>query len=331
MLAMRPLRALAVLALAALPAAAAEITLDNGDRITGTVVALADGKLQVDTEWGGTLEIDFSRIARLTTEAEIRVVLDDDSELAGTATVDDQGRTLLGSAGVLDLARVATINPPVVPPFRWSGGASFGLASTSGNTDTQSAHLDAKLVRETARHRLSAAAALNEAENDGVESAARRYLGLGYDRLTEGPWYFTADAGFTDDSFQDLDLRTTFGIGVGHQFWSRDDSRLSTEIGVSYVDENFITAPDDDYTAARWGLDLEHALRDGVTFFHGHDLLVSVEDTDDLLLNSRTGLRFGLFGKLVSTIQYGLAYDESPAPGREKDDTSLLVTFGYAF
>ena len=39
-----------------------EVVLKNGDRITGTVVELADGTLSIETEYAGVVKIDWSQV-----------------------------------------------------------------------------------------------------------------------------------------------------------------------------------------------------------------------------------------------------------------------------
>jgi len=52
---------------------------------------------------------------------------------------------------------------------------------------------------------------------------------------------------------------------------------------------------------------------------------------DNLFVQTRNGVRLGLIDGLVTTLQYDIDYDRSPAPGRKQTDTSLGVTFGYRF
>lgn len=101
-------------------------------------------------------------------------------------------------------------------------------------------------------------------------------------------------------------------------------------MGVSYVNEDFIAAPDDSYPAGRWSLELTRKLASArVELFHRHEGLVGLEDTADLLLRTQTGARFALVSKLVATAQLNLDYDKTPSPGRETTDRTYLVTVGF--
>lgn len=88
--------------------------------------------------------------------------------------------------------------------------------------------------------------------------------------------------------------------------------------------------PDDSYPAARWALDARHDLViDRIELFHDHEGFLGLESSDDLLSRSRTGLRFHLFEGFVAAAQVNLDYDESPAPGLEREDRRYLVNVGF--
>ena len=47
---------------------------------------------------------------------------------------------------------------------------------------------------------------------------------------------------------------------MGYQFYENAQGALSTEIGVTYVNEDFENDTDDSYTGGRWALDLDQLL-----------------------------------------------------------------------
>lgn len=328
--------ALASLAFA-LPTHADRLTLDNGDRLTGSVVSFADDELVFDTGWGGSLAIDWSAVAALVSDAPLTVVFADDVRLEAVAEAGDEGMITLRSGDeggplvVRPLAEVAAINPPEVPAVRWSGHLSAAVTAASGNTDADRTYVEGEVVARSEEHRFTLAGDVNEAEDDGEKTSSRRFGRFAYDRFLSERWYVNGHLTATEDEFQDLDLRTTVGVAAGHQFADRDDFRLSAELGASYVDEDFATARDDDYLAARWLLDLSRSLTDGVELFHGHEVLQGVDDGDDRLIRTKTGLRFSLWKSFVAAVQLNWDHDESPAPGREKDDTVWALNVGYSW
>src|SRR5689334_23722122 len=59
------------------------IVLKNGDRLTGEVVQMRQGKLQVKTDDAGTLSIEWDKVASITTAAAYDVTMRDRRRLLG--------------------------------------------------------------------------------------------------------------------------------------------------------------------------------------------------------------------------------------------------------
>jgi len=341
------------------PAARADVVrLANGDRLSGSVVGLADGELTLATAYAGELKIDWSQVSALATDGPLTVVLKDGRRLRGVAAGATEGaegiltlrpatpeeaapetdedsesaqETVVSEPLTLSFTDVAALNPPPVPGTFWSGSVSASVSSTSGNTDSDRTYLAGELVARAAPHRVTLGADLNEASEDGVDTVSRTFAYLRYDRFLGDRWYLDANASATEDEFQDLDLRTTAGLAVGHQISDDDTLRLGAELGVSYVEEDFGLATDDSYAAGRWSLELSRHFGGGVELFHSQELLVSFEDSADRLLRTRTGLRFALWKSFVAAVQLNYDRDSSPAPGREKADRAWLLNLGYTW
>ncbi len=327
---------LTLVALAA-PAVADEVVLDNGDRLTGTALGLADGKLSFETTYAGKIFIAWPSVARLTTQGPFAVVLDDDSEVVGPLTTPEEERLeiaaeAIGEPVVVDLGRVVALEEPGRPMVTYDGGVSGSLVSSSGNTDSDNRYLEGRFEARTDRNRYTFAVTHNNAEEDGRKSASRSTASLAYDLFYSDRWYLNTNAQLTEDEFQDLNLRSSLGVAAGYQVWERPDASLSVELGASYVHEDFITTQDEDFPAARWALDWEVPLLGAeVGFFHRQQGLLSLEDSDDLVIQSRTGVGFSLFADFVATVQVNYDWDNSPSAGLEKDDTTLLLNLGYEF
>lgn len=321
------------------PAAADTLELANGDRLTGTVVRLADGTLVFVTDWAGEIAVDWGQVAALATDEPFVLVLEDGSELVGALRValppaPAGGLTVVGEGvaepSPVERAAIVAIHSPGRPAVEWDGQVAAGLVASEGNTETESLYVEGEVVARTEWHRYTVGGQGTRAEDDGRKTADNARAWLGYDRFLSERWYLAASALFARDEFQDLSLRSALSLSAGYQALATERTSLSGELGASYVDEDFDTAPDDSYPAARWAVDLGHQLLlDQVELFHSHEGFLGLESSDDLLLRSRTGLRFHLFEGFVASTQVNYDYDESPAPGREKEDRRYLVNLGF--
>lgn len=202
-------------------------------------------------------------------------------------------------------------------------------AKPKANTDTESYHLDGELVARTRKNRYTLGAEFNLTRDKGEETVNNALGYTKYDHFLAKKWYLYSNAIFTKDKFQDLYLRTFLGLGLGYQFLEEPLVNLSTEAGLGYVNEDFIEAEDERYSSGRWAVNFDkYLLVKTVQFFHFHEGLVGLEDTDDVLIRSRTGFRFPL-KDFNATIQLNYDWDRSPAEDRKNIDITYLFTIGY--
>jgi putative salt-induced outer membrane protein YdiY len=121
-------------------------------------------------------------------------------------------------------------------------------------------------------------------------------------------------------------------LGMGYQFFETKTTNLSVELGVSYVNDDYIVADDDGYAAGRWAVNFDHLLyKDSIQFFHNHVGLMSLANTSKTSVQSQTGFRFKIYQGLNATAQLNLDWDNAPSPGVENTDTAYLFTLGYQF
>jgi len=307
-----------------------EIRLKNGDRVTGKVISLLKGVLKLDTGHG-VLDLPWAEVTAATIDMPIILtVTGQPAETVSTLSLAD-GQIVVRPGVTIPAAQVVELARPA-PPLTVTGGANVGFLSTGGNTDVNSLRVDGDLAVRADRNRYRTATVVNHAADRGVETASNYNISGRYDRFFNPRLYATASGLFTHDTFRDLDLRSALGLGAGYQVADTARVRFGVEGGYGYVKEQFGTAPDDSYHAIRENVSLDvFALGKRVTFFHRHDGFFGVTGEDNLLMQTRTGVRSGLGGGMVATLQYDFDYDKSPAPGRTTTDRSVGLTFGYRF
>ncbi len=313
------------------PAAADEIQLRSGDRISGSVVQLAGGTLTFKTPHGD-LKIPWSDIAAITITQTLRVTLATKEVRTITAmAAAEPGRVTLDPGGAVALSDIVALGP-VQPPVTITGGANAGVLTSSGNTDVNNLRLDADAAIRQSANRYTATAAVNRAEDSDVETVRNWTTSLNYDRFLTSRLFLNANSIFTNNPFRDLDLRTALGGGVGYQLIDNSRVKLTANVGLGWVNEDFIAAVDDDYTAVRESAALDvFVVPSRVQLFHKHDAYFGVTGDDNLFVKSQTGVRLSIVANFVTTAQLDLDYDRSPSPGRRQADRTFALTFGYRF
>jgi putative salt-induced outer membrane protein YdiY len=284
-----------------------DIHLKNGDRISGTVVALDKGVLTFDTGHG-KIDVPWADVTAITVTTPVIVTVTGQPERTLALTTTADGRIAIESGTAVALTDVAAIRRPE-PPVTVTGGANAGFLSTSGNTDVNSLRLDGEVVTRARQNRYTGSAVVNRASDRSVETARNASFAGRYDRFVSKRLYFNGSALFTNDTFRDLDLRTALGLGVGYQV--ADNALVKLGIETVLLDVT--------------------PFGPRVTLFHRNDGFFGVTGNDNLFVQTRNGVRVGLLGGLVTTLQYDVDYDRSPAAGRKRTDTAIGITFGYRF
>lgn len=319
-------------------AVAGEALMRNGDRLTGTVVHLADGYLVLNSAYAGEISLAWQEIATLRTDKPVQILLEDETLLTGIVLAAGTGRIRVraaenGNTDSIELTQIAYINPPpeiIGGSVTVSGAANLGFMGTQGNSDTTQLHSDFEAVFEGKTTRYTIGGEINQEAESGRETVANWRAYSKYDAFLTPKWYLFANLGFERDRFKNIGLRTNLGPGGGHYVWKSERRNLVLEIGFNYVNENLIEAADRYYAASRWSIDLDYFVYKGIAqFFHRNVGLVALESDGNVVIRSRTGFRFPLTAHLSAALQADADWDSDPSPGAQNTDTRYIVKVGY--
>lgn len=342
---MRPchiLFAASALSLAATHSAMADtVTLGNGDRITGTLIEIDGNRVKFQPEAADDpLLLSLDTVVRLETDETIQVLMEDGTEVRGQAVEGADGTIRLDSEQFDDpitfpigqITRVTGPDTPVRDPVHSTGNISLGGRVTDGNTRTQTYSGTADVTVRTDVNRIRFNAEFNRTRDDGEYTVDDAAGGVRYDHFVSESLYLNSNVSLARDRFRDLRLRTTAGVGLGYQFFDTATRTLSAELGVSYVNEDYYEAENQDNPAGRWALDYEERFAgNGIRLFHAQEGLVNLENTDDTIVSTRTGVRFPFIIGMTGTFQINFDYENQPPGDNRKTDTAYVLTAGYSW
>ncbi|MDD9900542.1 MAG: DUF481 domain-containing protein, partial [Alphaproteobacteria bacterium] len=212
----------------------------------------------------------------------------------------------------------------------WSGRINLGASLQRGNSETESINADASAKARWKEHRISAAIEYNRAKDAGTVSEDNRKYEGQYDYFFTRGWFANTSLGLEQDAIAALDLRTTVGLALGHQAYEGDDLNLQYKFGPTYLHENFDNAPNDQSIAGEWSLAYDQRIwKKWLQIFHEHNLFVPADDGSAWLADSKTGVRVPIKDSLTGTAEVDFDWDNAPAPGTEKGDTTYALKLGY--
>ena len=314
-----------------------EIHLKNGDRITGNIISMENDELVLKTSYAGTITIKWKDVENFSTDGHIDVILGDGTRLKGATAKPHDGKVAFSIKQAHPLTfepdQVKAINPkPPEPSVKLSGRVNVGINVSKGNSDAETYHTDGEFVASTVKNRFTAGIEYDLKKDDDktTEDKSRAYTK--YDHFLDDKWYFLLNLSLDQDKVADLNLKTTAGAGIGYRFFETPITNLSLEAGPSYVNKDYETAEDESFMAARWALNFDRYFLDKtIQFFHFHEGLIGLEDSEEVSVLSRTGLRVPVYKQFKATLQYNFDWDNAPSPGKERVDEKYLLTIGYFF
>lgn len=224
------------------------------------------------------------------------------------------------------------------PETTWTGSVKANGIVASGNTERRSGGLSFDAKRESLldRYLVDATWAFSEEQAVGSDTwnltQRRQGCGLQYDYFMSKQWYALGNARALGDTFADLDLRLSSGLGLGYTVVDGEHTKLLAEAGLSYVDEDYRSnTPSHEFFAVRLAYKLTHSFSDQVKLQHAVDALPSVEQSNDVYLQARTELIVNLTSSMLASFGHVLDYDSTPAPGRSEADNRIELSVGWSF
>jgi len=329
-----------------------QVTMKNGDRLTGTIVKFDGDKLTIKSEFAGEVQIPWTALEKMTSDQPVYVTLKDGRLLIGTLTTTEKGLEVQSSqAATVALSKEsiqlirskdeqATYEAELARQRQaiWNGSADAGLSATRGNSDTLVISLGTQVARATQRDKLSFYAASLLARNgtNGVSITTAEAIrgGARYDRDISKRLFGFGLTDLEHDKFQKLDLRLVLGGGLGFHARKTEKTRLDLFGGGSYNREKFSTGLTRNSAEALFGEELSYKMSGTTSLSQRAVLFPNLSDF------GKYRFTFDLTGVTKLTRQLGLQatisdrYQSNPLPGVKKNDllltTGIRLTFGGA-
>ena len=321
------------------------VTLKDGSTIYGEVIEMMGGILIMKNAASpdNAIKVKWSDIAKLAVNHPIPFHLKEGSVLIGTATAGDDGNVniqsepLKGSMTV-PLNDIGSVNPLIQAPVIYTANLTGGYSQTTGNSHLKNASVLGDLVARSEQLRLTLNGRYVYGDNANTLIARNARGTIKLDFFITKRFYWFASSYFENDRFQDLKLRTALASGPGYQFIDRGDFSgilkdvtLYTEAGLSFFNEDFLSAPDKSSFRARISMKFNWPLFDDrITLYHYDEIYPSLQNGSDYFLTMDNGVRFKIWDGFVSGFQVTTRYNNKPAAGTGDTDNLYLFTVGYS-
>jgi YD repeat-containing protein len=238
-----------------------QVSLKNGDRLTGAIVKSDAKTLVLKTEAAGDVTLQWSAIDAITSTQPLHVGLAGGQMVVGpVATKDGQIQVTTQTAGVVTASKdsvqvirsdseqaandaaMERLQHPQLGDF-WGGTLDTGLSLTRGNSATLSYTLAGRAVRQTDRDKITVytSAVYGKTDTTSPSQVIAHQItgGIRGDLNFRARWFAFAATDFNSNALQNLDLQNVVDGGIGGHLIKTKKTQFDLFAGAGYNQEFF--------------------------------------------------------------------------------------------
>lgn len=330
-----------------------QITMKDGDCITGDIVKKDGDSVTVKSKNFGTVTLKWADVAAVKSDQPLTVTLAGGKTVK--ANIETQGERIQvaapGAPQAVDPKDVITLRDDAEEKTYqkflhprlldlWTVTGSLNLAGTKGNAETSTLTTPINFVRASNTSRTTAYfnSISSSAKINGVDSSTAKAVrgGWAYDRNLAKKIFANAFNDYEYDKFQSLDLRVVIGGGVGYHIWSHGASQLSVVGGGDWNRAAFGTSgssPAFTRNSAEgfWGDDFNYKLNARTSFVETFRMFDDLSDTGQYRMNADVGATTQLTKWLNWSVSLSDRYLSNPALGHKKNDFLYSTGLGFSW
>jgi hypothetical protein len=246
------------LSLLSLPVFADQLTLKNGDRLSGTIVKSDDDAktLLIKTDLAGDVTVKWDAITAIVSSQPLHIMLSDGRVIVGRVSTTDGILEIATDGGTVpaahdavkairDNATQAEIDRLQHPGLRdyWSGLFDLGLSLTEGNSSTAALTIAGKASRVVPKNKLTLyyteVYSRDSNQSPALTTANAIHAGVRDEFNLKPRVYVFAFTDFDEDALQHLDLRNVIGGGLGYHVINTKKTQFDVFGGGSFNQEYF--------------------------------------------------------------------------------------------
>ncbi|MGG5872883.1 DUF481 domain-containing protein [Pseudomonas peli] len=324
------------LSVAATSTLADTVWLKNGDRLTGKIKFYDGGKLLLETDYGGAIALDWSKIATLESDQELLIKENAIvGERAKALQPAEPGKVILANGDAPKTIELASIKQilkpkPLVEDLVWKGNidASLDYKRAERDTDDYDVSLNTQARHGLWRH--NAQAEYNREFQDDVVTTDNWSAEYALDRFLTEKWFWQGRFEYKRDMVEELQRQRTLGTGPGYQFWDNELGAFSVVSLLNRTDYEYSNGESDNFYAAslKWDYN-RYLIGKSVELFSDGEVGKPLNNVADYTLDAAVGLRY----KLTDWASLNMKAEKDLVSGAEGelDETRYSLGFGVGW
>lgn len=342
--------------LCALPGKADVAHFKNGDRLTGEWVRVEGGKIVFKTETIGEVEIPTDQVESFESTVPAVLLIKGGKTLRGEMSLTPEGNWQVETtAGKREIAAdsLQIIYPEKTfqqkgyerkakPWQNWKGKGALGYSMVRGDQDSRTLSVDFHATR-----RLPLLPHLDERSRtnyflnmifartqttEGLRISANTFTTGVRQDFTFTPrdfWFLLGQLDHSDT--QSLNLRQTYGGGLGHDLIKGSRFNLQALGGLTFVKENFELQVERKNAEALAGEKLGWQISKWLTLDHTFNFYPNLTDRGEYRMDTTSTLSTQITSRLSFNTSFTDHFLSQPLPGRRKNEVILTSGVGVTF
>ena len=323
------------------------IWMSNGDRLTGEIKHLQHGKLLLSTDSLGDINVEWNEIERVQSDYEFQFERTDGRRVTGAInpTTDQHKISLTTDETTVDLALNNIVRISQMEDDFWDrldGSMSFGYSFTKAS-DVAQGNISFRVTHRTEIRSFTVEGSSIVTNDQADEDTQRSDLNFNLTRYRNNRWFNSFVGGFESNDELGLDLRSSFGAGIGRFLVQTNTSELGLMGGLVASTENLTASgpptteggiSSQENIEGLLGLQYSRFVFSDPTVDLSTRLSVfpSITDSGRTRAQLDINLRWELITDLFWDLAYYNTYDSDPPSGSlSTSDYGMVTSIGWSF
>lgn len=288
------------------------VWMKNGDRISGTVRSLSDGKLVMDTRYGGTLSLNWTAVSTLSSEKAIDVRNGNGKQVfKAQLEAADPGYIVVRRGADEQRVQVGKFEEfmkpkPKTDALTWTGNIDAGISLKKASTHTQDSHFSYNNKINIGKWRNDFGGTYTREKEDDTMNTENYSLRYALDYKFREQFFWQGRASYKRDWVEDLSEQSLVGTGPGYQFWDNELGSFSLALLGGAFSYGYSDGSSDNHFGASVRWDYQRYLKGRtVTLFSHGDVGHSLDEAGIFTMDAEVGLRYQLTSWSSLNVSYG--------------------------
>ena len=320
------------------------VVMKNGDRFTGEIKGLQHGELSFKSEYmSQSVRLDWNRVERLESQDQFIVALVDGRRYAGNIEKIEGEKTtksefrIVSDTASFEVSQFEIITIQQREASFWkqlTGSIDYGFSFTGNNSQATSS-LSGDVAYNTPAYAIDLSTSSQITAQSKGPNTARYTFDAKYTRMLTQNWLYAGLFDALKSDRQRLNLRTTYGGGLGRRLVRTDTTSLMALGGLVYTHEDYFAEPGIEPVRSNGESFLGLAFS---TFrFRSMDIssnalvFPSLTDPGRVRLSTQSNLRIEIVRHLFWDFSLYENFDSRPPINAPRNDVGITTALGWKF